>query len=47
LKETRTDRDSFKKKWEESMIMVNNANQELIPHLRFSFEKLIFELNIK
>jgi hypothetical protein len=46
LKETRQQRDGFKRKYEESLTLQDGRNGELVNMLRQAIERLIFEISI-
>jgi hypothetical protein len=46
LKETRTQRDNYKRKYEESVTLQDGKKTELILMLKQAFEKLIIEIQL-
>ena len=47
LKQTRNDRDSYRRKFEETTTLQDGQKNELINMLKQAFEKLISEISIK
>jgi hypothetical protein len=46
LKETRTQRDNFKRKYEESVTLQDGKKTEIVSMLKQAFEKLVNEIQI-
>jgi hypothetical protein len=46
LKDTRHQRDVFKRKYEESITLQNGKKNEIVSMLKQAFEKLVYEISI-
>lgn len=46
LKQTRVERDLYKKKYQDSITLQDGKKTELLTHLKDAFEKLVFEITL-